>query len=179
MPPDAPSSGFPPIADPHIHTLILGSLPSVASLAKQQYYGHPRNAFWPIMGRLLDAGPELDYDQRVKILLASGTGVWDVLASSIRPGSLDANIDLTSAQLNNFEKFWDTHKHVVRVLFNGRKAAQLFRTYVNLRKSRRESIELLDMPSTSPAHAVMTFDKKLAAWSIVSARPAAAIQPME
>lgn len=168
---DERSAGFLPIAAATIHTLILGSLPSRASLAEQQYYAHPRNAFWPLMGRLLNAGPELAYDQRVATLLASGIGVWDVLESSVRPGSLDADIDMTTARVNDFERFLQDHGQITRVLFNGKKAAQVFDKRVMLTDERRDSIEFFDMPSTSPAHAAMSFEQKLAAWSIVLDTP--------
>ncbi|OZA12577.1 MAG: DNA-deoxyinosine glycosylase, partial [Hydrogenophilales bacterium 17-62-8] len=83
-------TGFPPIADAHARILILGSLPGQVSLQRQQYYAQPQNAFWKIMGRLFDAGPELAYAERTQRLVENGIALWDVCASAQRPGSLDA-----------------------------------------------------------------------------------------
>src|SRR5687768_2652455 len=80
---------FPPIAAPDARVLVLGSVPSIASLAKQQYYGHPQNKFWPIMGRLFGAGLDRRYEERKQILREHGVAVWDVLRECYRPGSLD------------------------------------------------------------------------------------------
>ena len=89
--------------------LVLGSMPSVASLAKQEYYGHPRNAFWPIMGRLFGAGPELPYDQRKAVLCERGVAVWDVLKTCRRAGSLDTSIRVDSETPNDFVTFFRAH----------------------------------------------------------------------
>jgi TDG/mug DNA glycosylase family protein len=84
--------GFPPIADAHARILILGSLPGQVSIRRQQYYAHPQNAFWKVMGRLFDAGPELPYRDRAQRLLRNGIALWDVCAAAQRPGSLDTSI---------------------------------------------------------------------------------------
>ena len=162
------SVGFPPIADARTHTLILGSLPSVASLAKQQYYGNPRNAFWRIMGELFGAGPDLPYAERTRRLLDAGIGVWDVLESSIRPGSMDANIDLESAKANDFDALLERCPAIRRICFNGRKAADLFR---RVDCARAADCEFVAMPSTSPAFAAMVYADKLARWSAIRTSP--------
>ena len=82
-------TGFPAIADKHAQILILGSMPSVKSLEKQQYYAHPRNAFWPIMLALFNIDKELNYQQRCQCLVKNNVAVWDVLKSCQRQGSLD------------------------------------------------------------------------------------------
>src|SRR5688500_20135249 len=87
---------FPPIAAPDARVLILGSVPSIASLARQQYYGHPQNSFWPIMGRLFGAGQDVPYEERKCILHEHGVAVWDVLRECHREGSLDADIRVES-----------------------------------------------------------------------------------
>ena len=160
------SAGFAPVAGPAISTLILGSLPSRRSIAAGQYYGHPRNAFWPIMGELFDAGPDRPYPERTARLVAAGVGLWDVLASSVRPGSMDSAIEIGSATPNDFDAFLRGHPGVRRIFFNGRKAAELF-ARMRCLESRAGTIEYATLPSTSPAFAAMPFDEKLAQWSVV------------
>jgi len=162
-----PTAGLPPIADPGIRTLVLGSLPSRRSLQLGQYYGHPQNVFWRSMGSLLALRPDLPYEARAARLLRSRIGVWDVLHSSLRPGSMDADIDNATARVNNFPSFFDSHPQVTRICFNGRKAAQLFRREVELPEHVAAGIEYVNLPSTSPAHAAMSFEEKLARWAIV------------
>ena len=167
---DRRTPGFPPLAGPDIHTLILGTLPSQRSLESSHYYGHPRNAFWRIMAALYDAGPELDYPERCRRLVAAGIGVWDVLRASVRHGSLDAAIDVSTATANDFPAFLARHPAVERIFFNGTAAARLFQRLVepDLDLGGR-SIAYGTLPSTSPAHATMSFEKKLQRWSVVAA----------
>ncbi len=155
------STGFPPIAGSDARILILGSLPSRCSLEVSQYYAHPRNAFWRIMEALV--GAEGDYPARCRALTAAGIAVWDVLQSSVRPGSLDADIRLDTARPNDFAAFFDRHPGVRRVGLNGRKAEELYRRLV-LPELTLPAQELIALPSTSPAHAAMSFDKKLEIW---------------
>ena len=139
--------------------LVLGSVPSQRSIADHQYYAHPQNAFWRIMGELV--GATGDYSQRCAALVEHRIALWDVLAASVRPGSMDADIDLESAQVNDFELFFRSHPGVGRLCFNGRKAAEMFARFVRLDAVPEETVVL---PSTSPAFAAMTFDNKLARW---------------
>lgn len=156
---------FPPIAAESASILILGTMPGKESLAQQQYYAHPRNAFWPIMGELFDFDPREDYLTRQARLTMRGIAVWDVLQSCIRASSLDADIDSESIVPNNFENFLETHAAIHRICFNGTKAAQLFRRHVQPQLPIRNGpIEYVFLPSTSPAHAGMNFAKKLQAW---------------
>lgn len=155
------SQGFPPIARADARVLILGSLPSRASLRAQEYYAHPRNAFWTLMRTI--AGADGDYAARCEALEARGIAVWDVLSSSVRPGSLDADIDLDTAQPNDFERFFAEHADLRLVCFNGRKAESLFRRLVQPRLSAA-NVETACLPSTSPAHASLSVAAKLATW---------------
>ncbi|MDJ0938212.1 MAG: DNA-deoxyinosine glycosylase [Woeseiaceae bacterium] len=155
------SAGFPPVAQSDARLLILGSLPGERSIAAQEYYAHPRNAFWRIMEELYGIGG--DYEQRCRQLTEQRIALWDVLASSVRPGSLDADIAMDTAQANDFRGFLAGHPEVTRVFFNGRKAEQLFRRFVADTLSDDAPI-LVGLPSTSPAHAAMPFDKKLGIW---------------
>ncbi|WLD58096.1 DNA-deoxyinosine glycosylase [Salinispirillum sp. LH 10-3-1] len=159
-------NSFPPIEPPQARLLILGSMPGVASLNAQQYYAHPRNAFWPIMGGLFGASPELPYSERVAVLQAHGIAVWDVLASCERPGSLDAAITKSSMVPNDFNEFLTRHPSVRHVFFNGGTAEQSFRRHV-LPLVHDHTLILQRLPSTSPAHAAMSLAHKLAAWSVI------------
>jgi len=160
--------GFPPIVGDQPRVLILGSAPSIASLEKQQYYGKPQNAFWRIMGELLGAGPELPYEQRIKILSNAGIAVWDVLASCNRPGSLDSAIDMRSTVINEFIPFMTTYAGIHHVYFNGRKAEEVFNRYVLAGINELwPDIHYTCLPSTSPAMAVLNFEAKLEKWSVI------------
>jgi TDG/mug DNA glycosylase family protein len=155
------SRGFPPIARDDARVLILGSLPGEASLQAGEYYAHPRNAFWKIMQVI--AGAAGDYGARCQALQERGIAVWDVLSSSVRPGSLDADIDMESAVPNDFARFFAEHEAIDLVCFNGRKAQAMFRRFVGpVLTSERLDYALL--PSTSPAHAALTVAEKLETW---------------
>src|SRR5690349_6164688 len=118
---------FPPIARSDARVLVLGSMPGVASLAAGEYYAHPRNAFWPIMGELIGAGPELRYEARVKRVIAQKIAVWDVLKTCFRGGSLDSSIVEDSIVPNDFAGFFAAHNRIEKVCFNGGKAEHAFR----------------------------------------------------
>jgi len=156
---------FPPIATRDAHTLLLGSLPGQRSLQMQQYYAHPHNAFWKLIGAIFDADPALPYTQRVKILTRHGIALWDVLEAAERPGSLDSSIVHASARANDFAAFFRRHPRIRRVFFNGRKAQDMYRRFVLPALGDAFSgIEYHVLPSTSPAHAGMTFAAKLEIW---------------
>ncbi len=156
---------FPPIANRCAETLILGSLPGRKSLEMQQYYAHPHNAFWKIIGAIFGTDGVLPYERRVKLLTSHRIAVWDVLAAAERPGSLDSSIVHASALANDFEKFFRAHGRIRRVFFNGRKAEAMYRRFVlpGL-PSEFADIRYECLPSTSPAHAGMPFAKKLDSW---------------
>jgi hypoxanthine-DNA glycosylase len=160
---------FGPIAAADARVLVLGTVPSIASLAKQQYYGHPQNAFWPIMGRLFGAHRDLPYDERKRVLQAQRLAVWDVFRECIRQGSLDASIEIESEQPNDFLPFLEEHAQIHTIFFNGQKAETAFRRHVapKLDELDRE-FRFIRLPSTSPAHAGRNFTQKLAAWRAVA-----------
>lgn len=160
---------FPPIVGRHPRTLILGSLPGRQSLEAQQYYAHPRNAFWKIITELFGAPSSLPYNARVKILTDHHIALWDVFAAAERPGSLDSSIVHATARTNDFSGFFRAHPQVRRVFFNGRKAEEIYRRLV-LPELETEYQELSYecLPSTSPAHAGMTFARKLELWRRIS-----------
>ncbi len=141
--------------------LVLGSLPSRQSVQAGEYYAHPRNAFWTIMREI--AGAAGDYRSRCRALHERGIALWDVLSSSVRPGSLDADIDMASAVPNDFERFFADHPQLHLVCFNGRKAEEMFRRFVQPGLPI-EGLEFVLLPSTSPAHAALTVAAKLETW---------------
>lgn len=140
-------------------------MPGVASLRHQQYYAHPRNAFWPIVADLFGFSPEAPYAERCRELRVRRVAVWDVLKSCTRPGSLDASIVPSSVLVNDFAGFFDTHPAIRLICFNGAAADQAYRRHVLPTLSdAAASITLCRLPSTSPAHAAMTLRQKTAAW---------------
>lgn len=151
---------FPPIAAPDARLLILGSMPGVASLDAGQYYAHPQNAFWRIMGEIADAGPDKDYQERERILRARGIAVWDVLKSCVRPGSLDA--DIRDEVPNDFAGFFVAHPGIVRIGLNGGKAAASFKAHAA--RFCPQGVTVTTLPSTSPAHAARSFAEKCEMW---------------
>lgn len=163
-----PSQSFPPICHPDATVLILGSLPGKRSLEAQQYYAQSRNAFWRIMGEFFDAGPEWPYAERTQRLTEHGIALWDVIASAERAGSLDSSIVASSVTVNDFHTLFETHRQIKLVCFNGAKAAELYRRRV-LAELDGDCAQLgyERLPSTSPAHAAMPYEKKLERWSIV------------
>ncbi len=154
---------FPPIASADARILILGTLPGAESLARQQYYAKPQNSFWRIMGALVGASPELPYADRLARLIAHRIAVWDVCKSAMREGSLDTAIK--SPEISDFESFFGSHPHIGRVCFNGRHAEKLYQRHVLPTLSGRlAALDTRLLPSTSPAHAGMRFEDKLAHW---------------
>lgn len=160
-------AGFAPLSGAGARVLILGSMPGAASLAAGAYYAHPRNAFWPIMGALFDAGPALPYAERVARLMAARIAVWDVLAACERPGSLDADIVRESVQVNDFATLFAAQPGLTHVFFNGGAAERLFARHV-VARPRDPGCAFVRLPSTSPAHAGLDRAAKLAAWSAVA-----------
>jgi len=162
------AEGFPPVADAGARVLVLGSLPGPVSLRERQYYAQPRNSFWRIVGILFGASPERSYVQRLEILRRHHVALWDVCASAHRPGALDASIRWASVVPNDFARFFAAHPGLRLICFNGRVAAELYRRRVL--PGLAEDLSGLcyeTLPSTSPAHAAMSFEHKLERWSIV------------
>lgn len=156
---------FPPIAKRNARTLILGSLPGQRSLQMQQYYAHPQNAFWKLIAAIFEADATLPYARRVEVLHDNHIALWDVLEAAERAGSLDSSIVHSSALANDFAKFFRAHPRIHRVFFNGRKAEDIYRRVVLPGLGEEFAyIRYEGLPSTSPAHAGMTFARKLGRW---------------
>jgi hypoxanthine-DNA glycosylase len=157
------AQSFPPVIAPDARILILGSMPGTASLAAGQYYAHPQNQFWRIMGELCGAGRELPYPLRLQRLLAGGIALWDVLASCLRAGSLDSAIEQRSAVANDIPQLLRGAPRIRRVCCNGATAHHGLRRYCGEQLDAL-GIAVLQLPSTSPAHASWSYARKLAAW---------------
>ncbi|MGH0052329.1 MAG: DNA-deoxyinosine glycosylase [Sphaerochaetaceae bacterium] len=149
--------GFPPIESIHSTILILGTGPSIRSALKQQYYGHERNAFWPIMHDLLGGSIET-YEQKWELLLSHNVALWDVLSAFERKGSADSAF--TTVIPNDFERFFLEHPAIQRVLFNGKKAQEFYQKLIG---NVHESLTFLSMPSTSPAY-TLSYEEKRKCW---------------
>ncbi len=150
------------IADPQAKILILGSMPGVMSLNRQQYYAHPRNSFWPIMLNLLELPSDLSYSEKTQALMQHYIALWDVLQSCVRPGSLDSAIDMNSVAINDFNHFFRCHPQIQAVFFNGQKAESVFQKRVLPHlSSELQKLTFQRLPSTSPAHAALSFKDNL------------------
>jgi hypoxanthine-DNA glycosylase len=148
--------GLAPLIDERARVLILGSFPSEASLAAQQYYAHPQNHFWRILGAILELPLfEMDYPARQAALQAAGIAVWDVYGACLREGSLDA--DIRSARPNDIAMLKQIAPQLRRVCFNGKTAGKFSPQLAAL------GFETVVLPSTSPAY-TLAFAAKLAAW---------------
>jgi TDG/mug DNA glycosylase family protein len=157
-------SSFAPIVGGSPRTLILGTMPGTASLRAQQYYAHPRNAFWGILAELLCFDTGLDYAARTRRLVDAEIAVWDVLRSCKRPGSLDSKIEPASVIANDFGTFFARHPTIERVCFNGAAAEALYRRHVLPALAPTTQPRYTRLPSTSPANASVTVAEKVRLW---------------
>lgn len=150
-------TGLAPLVSAQTRVLVLGSFPGAASLAAQQYYAHPRNQFWRLLSVLTGENlVALPYAERLPRLLAHGFGLWDVLGACERVGSLDANI--RSAEANDFALLRQRCPALRRVGFNGKTSGKFAPQFA------AAGFEIVVLPSSSPAYAVLTFDEKLSVW---------------
>lgn len=153
--------GLPPAAQPGARVLFLGSMPSAKSLEYRQYYGHPRNHFWPMVGALFGFDAALPYDRRLDAAMERGLAIWDVIRSCEREGSLDQNI--RDAQLCDVPGLLARYASIQVVALNGGKAAQLYRRYF---KGQLERMPAVSLPSSSPipTRACPNMQSKLRVW---------------
>jgi hypoxanthine-DNA glycosylase len=152
--------GLAPIIDGDTRLIVLGSFPGVASLRAQQYYGHPRNHFWPILSALWDVDlAQANYEQRLAVLREHGLGIWDVYASCERAGSLDSAIE--NARMNDLAGLAQRAPQLRAIAHNGGESARA------MRATRALGFPVYRLPSTSPANASWSFQRKLDAWRAV------------
>ncbi len=153
----APLFGLAPVIGPRTRLLVLGSFPGVASLQAQQYYGHPRNHFWPLVGALWQVDlTAMPYAQRIAWLLDHDLGLWDVYASCRRVGSLDSAI--RDAEFNDLAGLRLHAPALAAVAHNGGESARA------LRQTSALGVPVFRLPSSSPANASWSFARKLDAW---------------
>lgn len=160
---------FPPICNDGASILILGSMPGIASLVANQYYGHPRNNFWKFIDSIKGIQHSLPYEARCGKLVDSGIALWDVLKTCTRSSSLDSDIVESSIVANDFESFLTKHSNISHIYFNGAKAEKIYMRYVLPKlPSELAKIQKTRLPSTSPANASIPLDVKLNQWSVIS-----------
>jgi TDG/mug DNA glycosylase family protein len=161
-PSDSIKSSFAPVADVATRLLVLGSLPGEVSLRRAQYYAHPQNQFWRLIGAAIgkDLAP-LAYEARLASLLSAGVGLWDVVRSATRAGSLDAAI--RDHQPNALGAFAATLPALRAIAFNGGTSSAIGRRQLG----REQRWQLIDLPSSSPAN-TMPFERKRAAWQALA-----------
>lgn len=148
--------GFPPIVGKLPRIMILGSMPSVKSLNKQQYYGHPSNQFWVILATLLRCEASEYYEDKKQMLTNNNIALWDAVHHCRRNGSLDSN--LKDVKTNDFKHVFEEHSTLKAVFCNGQTAYKLFKRY-----NDGISLPIIALPSTSSAY-TLSFDKKLIQW---------------
>ena len=156
--------GLPPILDPGVETLILGSFPSPASLAAQHYYAHKQNQFWRVMSAVLvETLVDFDYAEKQRCLLGHRIGVWDVYRACRREGALDSAIQ--GAAANDFSVLRGDAPRLRHVCFNGKTSGRFARWFAG------NCYATCVLPSTSPAY-TLAFEKKVAVWRKALEEPA-------
>ena len=156
---------FPPIVSKNATGLILGSMPGNLSLRKNEYYAHPQNSFWKIIFSLFNEQFSPEYKNKISLIKQNNLAVWDVLEFCERSSSLDSDIKLHNAKTNDVAGLLNKQTKITKIYFNGQKAHQIF--LKNIYRTSPDffsNYELIVLPSTSPAHAKMSFDQKLQAW---------------
>ncbi|MGV0925330.1 DNA-deoxyinosine glycosylase [Empedobacter tilapiae] len=138
--------------------LILGSLPGDLSLEINQYYGHPRNRFWKMMFEIFETEFSEDYGMRKQLILQNKFALWDVAHSADRKGSMDA--EMKNVLPNQIDELLNEHPTIKKIIFNGKKAEQLFWKYFD----KKLSIEYISLPSTSPANAQFSYERLMEIW---------------
>jgi len=152
---------FKPIAISDAEILILGSMPGKVSLAQQEYYAHKQNAFWRILFNLFNENEIFNYDEKIRFLHKNKIALWDSLAYCERKSSLDS--DIKHEIPNDFDAFLATFPNIKTIAFNGKAAERYYKKHIGFSDKYR----YVELPSTSPAHASMSFEGKLDKWRVI------------
>ena len=157
-------NSFKPSIDKNSKILILGSMPGVKSLSEGQYYAHPQNRFWKVLGNICNVPKlyEYDYDMKLKTLLENNIALWDTIKSCKRKGSLDS--DIQNETPNNIKGLLKKYPNVKAIYLNGGKSYCAFNKYF---PNILASYNCYKMPSTSPANARYSLDKLISEWSLI------------
>lgn len=154
-------TAFPPIIGVNPNILVLGTMPGAISLAEAQYYAHPRNQFWRLMGDIYGFDAGLPYADRLEKLKKAKVALWDVLHECERNGSLDSAIK--NARANDFDTFFKAHPSIHTVIFTGKTAETLFKRHAKILMNG-SGLTFKTVPSPSPAHAARSYAEKLILW---------------
>lgn len=155
---------FKPFVHASSRVLILGSMPGPEALRKREYYGYDHNAFWKIMRDLFSDGAcykEISYKEKLKLLQENRIAVWDVIASCTRIGASDSSI--REVKPNNIARLVQKYKSIETIFLNGKTAEKLYIKYFK----DKIHVPAYSLPSTSPAHASMSYAKKLETWAVI------------
>lgn len=155
---------FLPSINEYSKILILGSMPGVKSLEEQQYYAHPQNRFWKVMGALCGGQNLINYpyEQKLETLLKNNIALWDTIKSCKREGSLDSNI--INETPNDIKKLLKKYSNIKIICLNGNKSYSAFKKYF---PDLLEKYTCYKMPSTSPANARYNLEKLISDWQII------------
>jgi len=161
--------GLRPVVDERTRVLVLGSMPGEESLKRGEYYAHARNRFWPMIEAVIGIPLKLSYSERLHALNSHGIGLWDVIESCERDGSLDSRIVAASEKYNGLSKLLETYSGISRVCCNGAKAydSLINRILPGLNRPLIDRLEIYKLPSTSPANASYLYEDIVKAWSLV------------
>lgn len=152
--------GLAPVIDNNSRVLILGTMPGEESLRKQEYYGNPRNQFWPIIYSIFDTNFGSSYEARIAFIKEKGIALWDVIKCCKREGSADSRI--FDMSLNDINHLLAEYPGIKGIFFGGNEAYRIFHKHVGLELQR--SLTLKVLPSTSPANARMSMEAKIKEW---------------
>jgi hypoxanthine-DNA glycosylase len=152
-----------PLINTDARVLILGSMPGKVSLARGQYYAHPQNKFWYLIYSVFGRSPDTDYKKKISFLKSRKIALWDVIKECERSGSSDAEI--TDPMMNEVYTLLNENPNIKYIVFNGHKSEQLFKKYI--KSSFEREISFFRLPSSSPANASISLDKKLEAWRLI------------
>lgn len=152
---------FSPIADDFTKTLILGSLPGDKSIQQNEYYAHPQNRFWKVIRQLFDRPNAFSYEEKINLLIQNRIGLWDVCADALRSGSMD--LAIKDEHPNEIYDFLNKHPGIKQIVFNGQKAQHLYLRHFK----KKEGINYVCLPSTSPANAKTDLANLVRHWRII------------